>query len=33
MEPGEGVDDVDETELLDTLKIEGVPTGEEWLTQ
>mmetsp|Transcript_24304 Transcript_24304/g.32556 ORF Transcript_24304/g.32556 Transcript_24304/m.32556 type:complete len:179 (+) Transcript_24304:1287-1823(+) len=26
------VDHVDETELFDTLKIEGVLTGEEWLT-
>ena len=26
------IDQVDETELFDTLKIEGVLTGEEWLT-
>jgi len=28
----EDMDHVDETELFDTLKIEGVLTGEEWLT-
>ena len=31
-EDEEEVDHVDETELFDTLKIEGVLTGEEWLT-
>ena len=29
----EDIEHVDETELFDTLKIEGVLTGEEWLTQ
>jgi len=28
----EDIEHVDETELFDTLKIEGVLTGEEWLT-
>jgi len=28
----EEVDHTDETELFDTLKIEGALTGEEWLT-
>jgi hypothetical protein len=31
-EDDDEIDHVDETELFDTLKIEGVLTGEEWLT-
>ena len=31
-EEDDEIDHVDETELFDTLKIEGVLTGEEWLT-
>ncbi len=28
----EEIDQIEEAELFDTLKIEGVLTGEEWLT-
>ena len=31
-EDDDEIEHVDETELFDTLKIEGVLTGEEWLT-
>ena len=32
IEDDDEIDQAEETELFDTLKIEGVPTGEEWLT-